>query len=173
MVSNVTTVADHAEHVRREVGDKFGEAAVLQDGLQIETPAQLGLGAAAHDAIDAAVRKLDRRQGWRGPVAHLSEETARTTFRERAAAEYGADPLTADPLRWRLALVTEVDAKKARVAIGGVEALLPLKKMNWAARYDRNATLNDATLAKAGAGRAGWVSARNTATVVSQAPWQM
>lgn len=138
----------YAEHVRREVGSKFGEAAVLQDGLQIETPAQLGLGAAAHDAIDAAVRKLDRRQGWRGPVAHLSEETARTTFRERAAAEYGADPLTADPLRWRLALVTEVDAKRAKLAIGTVEALLPLKKMNWAARYDRNATLNDATLAK-------------------------
>jgi penicillin-binding protein 1A len=138
----------YAEHVRRAVGNKFGEAAVLQDGLQIETPAQLGLGGAAHDAIDTAVRKLDRRQGWRGPVAHLSEETARATFRERAASEYGPDPLTADPLRWRLALVTEVDAKRARVTIGSSEALLPLKRMNWAARYDRNATLNDATLAK-------------------------
>ncbi len=138
----------YAEHVRREIAGRLGEAAVLQDGLQIETPAQLGLGAAAHEAIDGAVRKLDRRQGWRGPVAHLSEETARSTFRERAAAEYGADPLTADPLRFRLALVTEVDAKKARVAIGGLEALLPLKKMSWASRYDRNATLNDATLAK-------------------------
>ena len=31
----------YAEHVRRAVGDKLGEASVLQDGLQIETPAQL------------------------------------------------------------------------------------------------------------------------------------
>lgn len=138
----------YAEHVRRAVGGKLGEASVLQDGLQIETPAQLGLGAAAHDAIDAAVRKLDRRQGWRGPVAHLAEETARATFRERAVAEYGADPLSADPLRWRLALVTAVDPKKAQIAVGGIEAVLPLKRMLWAARYDRNATLNDATLGK-------------------------
>ena len=138
----------YAEHVRREVAARFGEAAVLQDGLQIETPAQLELDAMAHTAIDAAVRKLDRRQGWRGPVAHLAEETARTTFRERAAAEYGLDALTADPLRWRLGLVTEVDAKRARVAIGDVEALLPLKRMLWAAKYDRNATLNDATIGR-------------------------
>ena len=138
----------YAEHVRRAVGGKLGEASVLQDGLQIETPAQLGLGAAAHDAIDAAVRKLDRRQGWRGPVAHLAEETARATFRERAVAEYGADPLGADPLRWRLALVTAVDPKKAQIAVGGVQAVLPLKRMLWAARYDRNATLNDATLGR-------------------------
>ena len=153
----------YAEHVRRAVTDSLGEAAVLQDGLQIETPAQLELGAAAHEAIDHAVRKLDRRQGWRGPVAHLSEETARKTFRERASAEYGADPLSADPLRWRLALVTEVDSKKARLAVGAGEALLPLKRMAWAARYDHNATLNDATVNKVSdaleAGDVVWVRA--------------
>ena len=153
----------YAEHVRRSVIDKFGEAAVLQDGLQIETPAQLELGQAAHESIDAAVRKLDRRQGWRGPVAHLADETARATFKERAAAEYGQAPLTDDPLRWRLALVTEVDKQRARLAIGGLEATLPIKRMNWAARYDRNATLNDATISKVGeaieAGDVVWVRA--------------
>lgn len=138
----------YAEHVRREIAGRFGEAAMLQDGLQIETPAQLDLGVMAHGAIDGAVRKIDRRQGWRGPVAHLADEAARTTFRERAAAEYGADGLTRDPLRWRLGLVTEADARKARIVVGGVEALLPLKRMTWAAKYDRNATLNDATITK-------------------------
>lgn len=138
----------YAEHVRREIGGRFGEAAVLQDGLQIETPAQLELGSAAHEAIDGAVRKLDRRQGWRGPVAHLADDKARATFSERAVAEYGADPLTREPLRWRLGLVTEVDARKAKVTVAGGEALLPVKRMAWAARYDHNATLNDATIAK-------------------------
>lgn len=138
----------YAEHVRREVAARFGEAALLQDGLQIETPARLDLGKLAHAAIDAAVRKIDRRQGWRGPVAHLAEASARASFRERAAAEYGADGLSAEPTRWRLGLVTEADARRARVAVGAAEALLPLKRMNWAARYDRNATANDATIAK-------------------------
>jgi penicillin-binding protein 1A len=138
----------YAEHVRREIAERFGEAAMLQDGLQIETPAQLDLGVMAHAAIDTAVRKIDRRQGWRGPVAHLADETTRTAFHERAVAEYGADGLTKDPLRWRLGRVTAADARKARILVGDVEALLPLKRMTWAARYDRNATLNDATITK-------------------------
>jgi penicillin-binding protein 1A len=138
----------YAEHVRREVVARLGEAAVLQDGLQIETAAQLELADEAHAAIDAAVRKLDRRQGWRGPVAHLGDAAGRAAFRERATARYAGDALTRDPLRWRLGLVTEVDHKRARVVVGGAEAILPLKRMSWAARYDRNATLNDATIAK-------------------------
>lgn len=139
----------YAEQVRREVVERLGEASVLQDGLQIETPAQLGHAAAAHDAIDAAVRKLDRRQGWRGPVAHLPDDAARKTFQERAEARYGAAAMTDDPHRWRLGLVSAVDRKGARIKVGATEASLPLKRMNWAYRYDRNATLNDATIARA------------------------
>ncbi|MBL9101292.1 MAG: PBP1A family penicillin-binding protein [Myxococcales bacterium] len=139
----------YAEQVRREVVDRFGEASVLQDGLQIETPAQLSYSEAAHDAIDAAVRKLDRRQGWRGPVAHLADAAAQTTFQGRAEARYGDSALVDDPHRWRLGLVTAVDKKGAKIKVGRVEASLPLKRMNWAYRYDRNATLNDATITRA------------------------
>jgi penicillin-binding protein 1A len=81
----------YAEQVRREVVAQFGETSVLQDGLQIETPAQLGFAAAAHDAIDAAVRKLDRRQGWRGPVA-----TSPTSRPARPSAS-APRPATAPP----------------------------------------------------------------------------
>jgi len=139
----------YAEQVRREVVERFGETSVLQDGLQIETPAQLDYAEAAHDSIDAAVRKLDRRQGWRGPVASLPDEAARKTFRERAEARYGDTALSDDPHRWRLGLVTAVDRKGARVRVGSAEASVPLKRMNWAYRYDRNATLNDATITRA------------------------
>ncbi|MFZ6179841.1 penicillin-binding protein 1A [Nannocystis pusilla] len=138
----------YAEHVRREAGIRFGEAAVLQDGLQIETAANIEMGAQAHAAIDSALRRIDRRQGWRGPVAHLSDETARATLLERTGAEYGDDAMTADPQRWRLALVTEVNAKQARVRVGKVEALLPLKKMAWASRYDRNTGVNDVKITR-------------------------
>lgn len=138
----------YAEHVRREVAARFGEAAVLQSGLQIETPAQVELGAQAHAAIDAALRRIDRRQGWRGPVAHLADEAARATLLERAAAEYGDEPLGGDPLRWRLALVTEVTRQQARVRLGKAEALLPLRKMSWAARYDRNTGVNDVKITR-------------------------
>lgn len=137
-----------AEHVRREAAQRFGEAALLQAGLQIETGADIKVGADAHAAIDSALRRIDRRQGWRGPVAHLVEKTARETFRARAAAEYGDDALAADPQRWRLALVEDVNAKQARVRVGAREALLPLRKMAWASRYDRNTGVNDVKIAR-------------------------
>lgn len=138
----------YAEHVRREAAARFGDAAVLQGGLQIETPAQIEMGAQAHGAIDGALRRIDRRQGWRGPVAHLTEESATKTFLERAAAEYGAAALTRDPQRWRLALVVEATAKQAKVRVGEAEAVLPLRKMAWAARYDRNTGVNDVKISR-------------------------
>jgi penicillin-binding protein 1A len=94
------------------------------------------------------LRRIDRRQGWRGPVAHLSDETAQKTLLARAAAEYGDDAFTRDQERWRLALVTEVNARQARVKVGSLEALLPLRKMQWASKYDRNTGVNDVKINK-------------------------
>jgi penicillin-binding protein 1A len=136
----------YAEQVRRGLIDEFGEEAVLARGFQIETPAELEMHAQAHAAIDHHVRRLDRRQGWRGPVAHLPRESSQGRLLDRLAAEYGDTPLTEAPERWRLALVREVGRGKAQVSLGSADALIPLKHMNWAAKYDRNNAVNDQTI---------------------------
>ncbi|MEZ4383160.1 MAG: PBP1A family penicillin-binding protein [Nannocystaceae bacterium] len=136
----------YAEQVRRELIDAFGEEAVLARGFQIETPAELEMHAQAHAAIDQHVRRLDRRQGWRGPVAHLPRESSQRRLLDRLAAEYGDTPFTDAPERWRLALVREVGRGKVQVTTGATDALLPLKNMNWAAKYDRNSGVNDQTI---------------------------
>ena len=133
----------YAEHVRRAVIDLLGEERVLQDGLRIETPAELPAGALAHAAIQRAVRRLDRRQGWRGPVAHLPRPEGREALLDRLRAAYGPAPLAADPQRWRLALVESVEPRQAVVALGDQRALLPLRAVAWAAPYDRNSPIND------------------------------
>jgi penicillin-binding protein 1A len=135
----------YAEHVRQHIVDELGEDAVLQDGLQIETPASLELGREAHAAIDKALRKMDERQGFRGPVAHLRDEKKQATLRERLAAEYGQAPRE-DHERWFLALVTEVERRAATVDLGQLTATLPLARMRWASRYDRNTGINDQTI---------------------------
>jgi hypothetical protein len=106
---------------------------VLSGGLQIETPAQLTTEALAYGAIDRAVRRLDRRQGWRGPLAHLPRDADRDALRARLREAYGERPLHRDPRRWRLALVTAVDVRHATVQIGDVDAHVPLRAMAWAA----------------------------------------
>lgn len=169
----------YAEHVRQQVTTRLGEDALLQDGLRIETALELPAQAMADRAVDNALRDMDRRQGYRGPVSHVDDEAAQLELRTRMQARYGADPLAADvcvpaapderleltcpneegamcspaaqPVptapdcqpRWRLALVEKVNRFNAWVRIGELEAILPLRGMNWASRYDRNTGTND------------------------------
>ncbi|MFO0636332.1 MAG: transglycosylase domain-containing protein [Nannocystaceae bacterium] len=168
-----------AEHARQLVTTRLGEDALLQDGLRIETALELPAQAMADRAVDNALRDMDRRQGYRGPISHLAGEDARTELRTRLRQRYGADPLAADvcvpaapddrleldcpneegamctpqaqPIpteadcqpRFRMALVERVNKFNAWVSLGDTEAILPLRQMNWASRYDRNTGVND------------------------------
>ena len=49
--------------------------------------------AMADRAVDNALRDMDRRQGYRGPVSHVDDEAAQLELRTRMQARYGADPL--------------------------------------------------------------------------------
>ncbi|PRP90677.1 Penicillin-binding protein 1A [Enhygromyxa salina] len=135
----------YAEHVRQVVGERLGPEAVLSDGLVIESGTNLVLQAAADHAVDHAARKLDRRQGWRGPVAHLSKPAARERLHARMLSEYGEQPFVA-PERWLLGLVTELERYEAVVDLGAVEGSLLLRGANWAAPYDPRSGENDKTI---------------------------
>lgn len=141
----------YAEHVRRAVIERFGEEAVLSGGLQIETPAELLQGELAHAMIGRHVRRLDRRQGWRGPLASVAGDKERARLLERITEAYGPRPLEDDRRRWRIGLVTKVEPRQATVEIGEEKALLLLKHMSWAARYDRNSGINDQKIEKVSA----------------------
>ena len=133
-----------AESVRRQLAATLGERTLLEDGLRIETALDLDAQRWAEAAVDRAVRKLDRRQGWRGPVAHVPDEPRRAALIEHLGRLFPR-PLS-DPDAWVLALVTETARREARVRIGPVEARLPLVRMRWAAPYDRNSGVNDRTI---------------------------
>jgi len=135
----------YAEHVRQWVSSELGEDAVLSDGLLIESAVELPLQRAAEAAVDEALRRLDRKQGWRGPVATLASPQARATFDLRLSAENGPAPLADASRPWRLGLVREVERQAALVDLGVVEASLPLAAMNWASHYDRNSGINSVT----------------------------
>src|SRR5690606_2374404 len=125
----------YAEHVRQTVVEALGEEAVLTDGLQIETPLQLPLQARASLEVDHALRRLDARQGFRGPAASLRREPSRQHLLQRLRDEYGPTVLE-DPTRWHLALVTKVNKYNAWVDAGARQGIIPLRFMSWASRYD-------------------------------------
>lgn len=132
----------YAEHARQHVEARLGEAAVLEDGLAIETPADPYMHEYARAAIDRGLRKIDRHQGWRGPEASLRRKEDVEALDRRLTAHNGEDPF-ADIDRWRLAQVTDVGNVRATVDLGAVEAELPLRYADWAFEYDPDSGLNE------------------------------
>jgi penicillin-binding protein 1A len=134
------------EYVRQQVAKRYGDKQLWGGGLEVETTLLPWVDASAQENVDFSLRKLDKRQGWRGPVAHLYGPAA-NEFRRRASARYGTDP----PVEGRLYLgfveTAPHDADSpARVRIGQGIYLLPPAGMSWAFPYSKRDSTNSKQL---------------------------
>jgi len=120
-----------AEHVRRYLEKKYGRELLYRGGLKVYTTLNLEMQRAAQVALDKGLRELDKREGYRGPLRHLSAEEMEA-FREQTARTQEQDLLEQDAIFE--ALVEKVDDQKGEVIIscGKKRGLLPLSEMKWA-----------------------------------------
>jgi len=61
----------YAEFVRQYVIARYGKEKLYRGGMKIYTYLDLPLQQAARKAIEAGLRALDKRQGYRGPMGHI------------------------------------------------------------------------------------------------------
>ncbi len=61
----------YSEYVRQYVISKFGREKLYGGGLKIYTYLDMSLQKSARKAIEAGLRALDKRQGYRGPMGHV------------------------------------------------------------------------------------------------------
>jgi penicillin-binding protein 1A len=132
-----------SEHVRRDVARRHGDKLVFEGGVEIETTLVPWIDAAAQENVDFSLRKLDKRQGWRGPVTRL-DGAAAEEFRRRATLRYGAAPLAEG--RLYLGIVERTGAQGARVRVGAEILPLPAVEMAWAYPYSTRDSTNGRTL---------------------------
>ena len=137
-------VPHFAEQVRRQLTQRYGAERLATAGWQISTTVDLGVAALAREQTWQAVRALDKRQGWRGPIAQLASADERRQVLSRIGALYELRQLQAD--RPYLALVEEVDVGRALARIGQRRVHLPLSLMSWAAPYSRTNSENERTI---------------------------
>jgi penicillin-binding protein 1A len=134
-----TTSPYFTEQVRRDIARRYGDKTLLESGMAIETTVVPWIDLSAQENVDFSLRKLDKRQGWRGPVAHLAGAAA-DELRRRVGARYGNDP----PVEGRLylGLVEAVlPTGAARVRVGNNLYTIPAETMLWAVPYSvRDAT---------------------------------
>ncbi|HEX2660186.1 MAG TPA: transglycosylase domain-containing protein, partial [Polyangia bacterium] len=116
---------------------------LAESGYEIETTVVPWVDAAAQENVDFGLRKLDKRQGWRGPVARLAGPAA-VEFRKRSVARYGIEP----PQEGRiyLGIVDSVNGGSAQVHVGKGVYTLPPEGMSWAAPYDSKSAVNSRVL---------------------------
>ncbi len=77
----------YLEHVRQTLMAKYGADALYKGGLSIETAADYDLSATAMKAVKSNLEELDKRQGYRGPIAHVATEAAMLDLLKEIRAE--------------------------------------------------------------------------------------
>ncbi|MCK4378726.1 MAG: transglycosylase domain-containing protein, partial [Deltaproteobacteria bacterium] len=122
------------EHVRRYLEKNYGYNMLYREGLQVYTTVAVRDQQAAREAIDAGLRELDKRQGYRGPLETLSPDKFED-FEKQLAAENGPGSSLAINQRVK-ALVKRVDDEhlKVTVSLGQVSAVMLPVDYKWAKR---------------------------------------
>ncbi|MGC6484063.1 MAG: penicillin-binding protein 1A [Candidatus Puniceispirillales bacterium] len=98
------------EEVRRQMAERYGAEAFYSGGYSVRTTIDPVLQQRADKAIIQGLEALDKRQGWRGPLAHLDNQD------EPLGTILGRFGATMHEGRYP-ALVTGVTAKQAFVTV--------------------------------------------------------
>ncbi|NCF49898.1 MAG: penicillin-binding protein, partial [Bacteroidetes bacterium] len=128
-----------AEEVRRAVVNKFGEDMLYTGGLSVRTTLDSDLQRAARMALERGLEALDRRQGWRGPLASYNGvPDILAKIEAQDDGRFFGDDL--DEIDAQLAahqekmldnhfaaLVTRVAKSKADIYVEGRKATIPFK----------------------------------------------
>jgi penicillin-binding protein 1A len=149
------------ETIRRQITEKYGDRALLEEGLQIVVDVDPRLFKIAGQSVREGLRAIDRRNGYRGPIKRLKKEEDVQKWIEKARidlvmSELGYDVLTADGRLDTLEAVKlagmkeesdilressvyqgivsgyDTKAKTAIVNVGVVKAEIPLSELTWA-----------------------------------------
>lgn len=119
-----------SEHNAQKLGLElplYGEQAVYELGLTVQTALEPGIQFAADKAMRSGLERTDKRHGWRGPLEKLTPE--------KMAEFITATTFTPSMLKngsWVRAVVTAVTDKGAEVRLGEYKGFVDVKAMSWA-----------------------------------------
>ena len=142
------TAPFYVEHVRRYVVDRYGNDRLLHAGLRVETAMDLEKQRAAQGAMLRGLMEVDHRQGFTGPLAHVTgdeRKVARRPAREGLAA--GRDRGRGATSSGSSARVDD-KAAIAEVEVGDSRGLLPISGMRWARRPNPEVYYPDALISR-------------------------
>lgn len=124
------------EQVRRDVVERYGNPALLTQGLKIFATMDSERQRAAQESVLNGLLEVDKRQGFRGPVRQLATDAERKEFLQRARKVMGEEELVLNRLYVALVTAIDEDGKGADIQVGPHKARLPLLGMRWARKVN-------------------------------------
>ena len=127
------------EHVRRYIYDTYGQDALYEGGLRVYTTLDLERQNHAETALVEGLRKIDKRQGYRGPIARIDDPKKRQAVIDFIEKKWVRGRPLEDNTPY-LAVVNKVNRKKqwAEISVGRIEGILPLGALRWAREVNAN-----------------------------------
>ncbi|MBW1901799.1 MAG: PBP1A family penicillin-binding protein [Deltaproteobacteria bacterium] len=123
----------YTEHVRRYLLEKYGQELLYRGGLSVHTSLNLNMQFAARDALNKGLTELDKREGYRGVLRHLTAEEI-PDFKSSALEEFSSTPPGIGAVVRGLVESVDDEGGEVTVWIGEGNGRLPLSMMNWARR---------------------------------------
>ncbi len=117
-----TVAPYYSEHIRRELESRYTTAAMLEGGLNVVTTLDVRMQKAAQVALTQGIERVERRQGYKGPLRTLSDD-------DDSAFLEGELPQPGDLGE---ALILEVDKRGLTVLMGSVQFRVTAKSLEWA-----------------------------------------
>ncbi|HVP77662.1 MAG TPA: PBP1A family penicillin-binding protein [Thermodesulfobacteriota bacterium] len=135
------------ELIRHQVERKYGKEKLYQEGLRIYTTLDLSLQKNAQRSVEAGLRELDKREGFRGPIQTLSPKEAL----ELPNKKKGSLPPLPQKEIFEAVILSKEDAKKSyTVWVEDRKGILPFSDMSWALTIKRTPTYKPEKVKTAG-----------------------
>ncbi|MBN1205784.1 MAG: PBP1A family penicillin-binding protein [Myxococcaceae bacterium] len=124
------------EQARRDIVERYGNPALLEQGLKVFTTMDSERQRAAQEAVLNGLLEVDKRQGWRGPLMNLGTPEERQAFIARAKKAMEDEELVLNRLYVALVTKLEENGQGAEIQVGPHTGRLPLLGMRWARKVN-------------------------------------
>jgi penicillin-binding protein 1A len=116
------------EYIRKQLEETYGIDTVYNGDLKVYTTLDREMQSAAVNALQAGLREIDRRRGWRGPVGHKED----IDIDHEVKSKQHASSVVVSPGDVYSGLVLSVTKKEALIKTRGVIGRLSARDASWA-----------------------------------------
>jgi penicillin-binding protein 1A len=132
----------YTEYVRQYIEKKYGTDILYQGGLKVYAAVNIDMQKIAREEIEKGLLDLDKRQGYRGPLEHLSKE-AIEAYSQKLLEEREGEALAAGMTVDGIVVKVDDTEKTVRVRLGGASGVMALEDMDWARKPDPDKAYHD------------------------------